>query len=622
MPTTTPSFTTLLDLQTALTALQFGNDRPGYGSSGLPYIQTQIPGELTSPGLFKPIFRPGSTGNLDYPIRGGGINVQVGQESFTLSSEIDSIRIRKFFEDAPRGTAFINKQIGLQLTNPKIETGNVLFGLAQSDPIPGLLENTRVYNQGRNTLAQIRVSGTGGHALRHGLVPFAAYQKHYYAMVNEQNVNNAKGSNRLVNLAGLKMTTSVSPFVNPENVVDINLVNTLGISLNRNILFQYLGGPGSTYGIGSTSIKRVVDTTKLRSSTAMNYDQLMAQKTNNITDGRATTNIQDFRDQLPALAGTYTPWGNKTIDERFFVKSPNGTSKVDKLNKSFPFLFANNQAPWEVESEKENTDDLIKFVFEAISNDNTSFSTAIFFRALLNSGITDNHAAQWNSFKYLGRGENFYTYQGFDRSISFSFKMYAGSESELIPMYNRLNALVSQVYPDYSQNGIMRAPIVRVTIGDYLYRMPGFLESVNITVDNNYTWEINQQGLDSLAQLPQIIDVAVQFKPILSELPRRASLTSNLVSRLVNAESETTIETYGIEQAIPQLIANNKNVIKDFEVSQNSINRRSTSKELEEEQIRLKEEELQKRRILNLTAPISVPNRVSGLTIPGTTPGS
>jgi hypothetical protein len=30
-----------------------------------------------------------------------------------------------------------------------------------------------------------------------------------------------------------------------------------------------------------------------------------------------------------------------------------------------------------------------------------------------------------------------------------------------------------------------------MTIGDYLHRVPGFLESVNITVDNNSPWEVN-----------------------------------------------------------------------------------------------------------------------------------
>jgi hypothetical protein len=516
----------LVDLKTELTSLKFGNDRPGYGSSNAPYIQTQIPGAPGSPGLFRPVYIPGSTGNLDFPIRGAGLNtVSFGQQTFTGFNELDFARIKRFLEDQPRGPLFLRKQVGLQLTNPKIETGNTLFGLGQSAPLPGLLENTRVYDvSGRTTLAQVAAMGSGAHAVRSGLVAFAPGQKYYYDIVNQQNTNNITSINRLVNLNALKMTTGVSPFIDPNNVIDIERVNTLGISLNRNLLFQYLGGPGSVYGAGTTTIKRVVDTTKLRSTKVMTYDRLKSQASNETNlNGKVGYKIQDFRQQLPGLAGTYKPWGKNTIDERFFVAAGNYR---DKMNLLYPFAFNNSVAPWEFN--KAQTDDLIKFVFEAISNDNPSYSLAIFFRAFLTAGITDSHNAELNSFKYLGRGENFYTYQGFNRAVSFAFRIAAGSKDELRPIYNKLNALVSQVYPDYSPQNIMRAPIVRLTIGDYFNRVPGFIESINITVDNGSPWEINLDG-DS-AQLPQVVDVSVSFRPILDVLPKRSRISDTLIT--------------------------------------------------------------------------------------------
>jgi hypothetical protein len=118
----------------------------------------------------------------------------------------------------------------------------------------------------------------------------------------------------------------------------------------------------------------------------------------------------------------------------------------------------------------------------------------------------------------MGRGETFYTYQGFNRSTSFSFRIAAGSAEELKPLYSKLNRLISQVYPDYSESGVMRAPLVKITVGDYLYRMPGFIESINVTVDNGATWEIEEGQ-----QLPQYLDVAVSFKPIFKDLPRRST---------------------------------------------------------------------------------------------------
>jgi hypothetical protein len=563
----------LIDLQTNLKNLRFGNDQPGYGSSGLPYIQTQIPDTPNATGTFKPLFRPGSTGNLDYPIRGGQLEFQLGSQTFTLSSQLDKTRIRKFFEDAPRGKAFLDKQVGLQFSNPKIETGNTLFGIPQAFPFPGIVENTRIYNSGANTLAQVGVSGTGAHATRSGLVPFNPFQKFYYDIVNSQNVENQSQTNRLLILKSLKMTTSANnPFVNPTNVPDINRVNTLGISLNRNLLFQYLGGPGSAYGIGGTTIRRTVDTTKLRSVTAMSYDQISGQKSN---FGTAAPQIQDFRAKInESLNSNIFPnaWTKEqTTDYKFFI------NKKDKLNLLYPFVFNNDVAPWEFN--KFDTEDTIKFVFEAVSNDNPSYSTALFFRAFLTSGLNDNNSAQLNAFKYMGRGENFYTYQGFDRSISFAFRVYAGSRDELKPMYNRVNNLLSQVYPDYSPStNIMRAPLVRLTIGDYLYRVPGFLENVNISVANDYSWEVNleKSQLGDIAQLPHVIDISVSFKPIFDVLPKRASFGIKDSTRTYRDTQNSDIEITQQEKTAilnsTPLIANTKE-----EFITNATNRLSLS---------------------------------------------
>jgi hypothetical protein len=77
------------------------------------------------------------------------------------------------------------------------------------------------------------------------------------------------------------------------------------------------------------------------------------------------------------------------------------------------------------------------------------------------------------------------------------------------------------VYPDYSTNNYMRAPMVKLTIGDYVSRMPGFLENVNITIDGTTSWEINNNK-----QLPHVLDVSISFKPIYDTLPKRSTIKS------------------------------------------------------------------------------------------------
>jgi hypothetical protein len=364
--------------------------------------------------------------------------------------------------------------------------------------------------------------------------------------------------------------------VSSQNVSNINLVNTLGISLNKNLIFQYWGGPGSVYGVGTTTIKRAVDTTKLSSVNAMTYDQL-ANQVSNFKNPNPV--LRDFRTQLSGAASSGSWSIRDTTDYRFFV------NKKDRLNLLYPFAFNNNSAPWETAfSDDTSSDDLIKFVFEAISNDNPSVSTAIFFRAFLTAGITDNNTAVLNPFRYMGRGENFYTYQGFDRSISFAFRVAAASKDEIRPMYNRVNALMSQVYPDYSsKQGIMRAPIVKVTIGDYLYRVPGFLESVNITVDNNYPWEVNleKSEIGDIAQLPQLLDISISFKPIMDVLPRRTVYLDAKTETISNTQeigTVTTTDTFYEANTTPLIADTNKGkpgFIKDLK--ENSRIRTSVS---------------------------------------------
>jgi hypothetical protein len=174
---------------------------------------------------------------------------------------------------------------------------------------------------------------------------------------------------------------------------------------------------------------------------------------------------------------------------------------------------------------------LITFRFDTIEIGKNDIP--VVFRAFL-TGLQDNHSAEYSPFRYTGRGENFYTYNGFTRELSFNFKIAAQSRSEMRPLYRKLNFLLSQLYPDYrSGTGFMRAPMIKVTIGDYIVAQPGFLKSMNITVPDDSPWEIanNQEGTNAdsdMYQLPHVLDVACSFTPIHNFLPRRAS-SANII---------------------------------------------------------------------------------------------
>ena len=549
--------------------LPFDKDMPGGGNSGLPYVQFPIDSTGVSDN-FRKYYSTNRTG-LDFPVRGGSLVFDLGNQTFTPSADFDKQRISRFLKDDPKGQSFLLKQQGLQLSNPKIQTGDTIYTL-RTNSIPSLIPNNQLFNNGRNLLAQVGVQGTGTHISRIGAMPYNPLEKFYQDVVGaEKTMENkdALENNRLLILTSLKMkskTTAnqVSTLGDVENIV---MVNKLGISLNRNILFQYLGGPGSVYGIGSTTIRRSKDAdtteainfkTELRPTTmttlGFTYDMLMQQSSSAVTKTNEylINSYGDFRDSIKNYSGgkiSGSNWGKNT-DQRIDVRFFDGSGRVDKMNKSPVFTFASDTAPWTTQGKEKETDDIIKFVFECIHTDNTKLSDAIFFRAYL-TAITDSNSAQWNGFKYMGRGESFYTYGGFDRSISFGFKVAVGAEEELEAIYRKVNFLMSQVYPDYSKDGYMRAPIIKLTIGDYLYRVPGFLENINVTIDQSSPWEIEEGN-----QLPHYIDISTSFKPILNKLPQRivAQDTGKQVDLIRQKKARSSAAAGTLQNLNPNLI--------------------------------------------------------------------
>lgn len=619
----------LINFKTNLTSLKYGSDEPGGGDSGLPFIQLPIPGPDTPPKV-KELYTLNQT-SLDFPIRGGTITSAPNGSYLTTQGIFDEKRISAFLKSAPRGTAFIQKQVGLQLTNPRLQVQNLInltsltinsktiqnIGVANGIILPV----TNAYDP-KNTLAQVAVMGTGAHFNRQGLAPtiYESLQDTYQYIAGAPQ-NNTEFTNRLSVLRILKLFPNSNYLLNSNNInnigVDPDLVDRLGISTIQDQLFNYQGGPGSVYGIGSTIIGRaqnpdgsavntgatdtvipgfyVNNQAEAYSAIGFTYTQI-AQQTTRVgsdilfkgvkskvenQDGLtpAQARIQDFRAQL--LSSTN---GNKPIvpfsDYTVYNIAKRGGSgargaggigagnpgepfnavpdRYDNKNLKFngadlvnlnPMMYYNllastattttaaiaAQNPWNLTSD---TADIIKFGFECIDNDDPSKAIALIFRAFLDGQITDSHSGEYNNFKYLGRGETFRTYQGFDRTVGFSFKVYMQSRQEMQPLYTKLNNLISQVYPDYSAtSNLMRGNVVKLTIGDYLYRVPGFLESINVTIDNGNTpWEIvlGGESESDVAQLPHMVTVQCSFKPIMDILPRKAKKSDLFVPLIAN----------------------------------------------------------------------------------------
>jgi hypothetical protein len=217
-----------------------------------------------------------------------------------------------------------------------------------------------------------------------------------------------------------------------------------------------------------------------------------------------------------------------------------GSGVQDGINLTPLFTTAKDAKPNDavtIGDLKYNIRDLVKFRIEAVQTD-TLRSTWMVFRAFI-TDYSDQVTADWSANKYIGRAEKFYTYGGFDRTVNISFKVAALSSAEMQPMYQKLNYLMSNMMGDYN-SGIMRGPMTKMTVGNWLDRQPGVITSLTYKVTNDSPWEIamdeteeNGKSVNQLI-LPHIVEVSMTFLPIGTQhkgknlLPQRGADQSNI----------------------------------------------------------------------------------------------
>lgn len=514
-----------------LLTLKYGKDTLGGGASRQPFIVTPIPGAS-------------ATFNTN------GLVI--------ARSTTDVERLSKFFTTTP-GLLFIAKQNVLSQTNVRTQAAN--YNIPQIQPNNGPYLPT-------NTLAQVGLSAVGAHFDKQGLLPNGEFSPKYADAVK---TNQEVSTNRLYNLyydkiidTGLNGIQGL-PVPNPIN----------SVSLLPTEILKYRGGPGSTLGVGSTSINfassgsfRTGINNPLYKNNTANYKTNPNTFYGSLTPGSLTAdpakelaqqityqnqpiiNLVDFRarlrkdiDKSSILSkspnyGSNTEFGppNKNIENRVLLGDPgrrnknilsytagaitNGATSSVALDKitAYP-LYRSNDA------QEQETNDLVKFRIEVIDNVNPAFGTYIHFRAFIDS-FSDNYNAAWSDTQYIGRGEKFYTYDSFTRTINMSWTVVAQSKDELIPMYQKLNYLASSLAPTYNKKGYMSGTLVRLTMGGYLYSQPGFITSLTYDVPAESPWEIGINDIggsdNKVKELPHIIKVTgFNFTPIHTFAPQK-----------------------------------------------------------------------------------------------------
>ena len=191
---------------------------------------------------------------------------------------------------------------------------------------------------------------------------------------------------------------------------------------------------------------------------------------------------------------------------------------VDKIN-AFP-LYKSSAV-----TADNDKNDLVKFRIGVFANDGSGQKTYIHFRALIN-GMSDSYTSDWDAQKFMGRGENFYRYSGFDRTVSLSWTVAAQSKQELIPMHQKLNYLASVCAPDYSSQGYMQGNLISLTIGGWFQEQVGIMKGITLDVPDESPWEIAIPDSNNISVInPTSPNTAIKTDPSVKEMPMIVNVT-------------------------------------------------------------------------------------------------
>lgn len=538
-------------------------------------------------------------GGKDKPYK-TDLDAQVGNRTTGISSLSarrrleDFERISRFLFNTGEGGRFIRTNIGLQLSNPRVDApmkgalDNLLnFGFDGGVPDP----NQDAYNPIK-TLLQGTLTGilnSGDAAAREGLIPFvhSGYYDNFFSKgkaIDEgmRNPNN----NRLVFL-GTKIGHIKKEQEDPGLLGGgFEKLNDIASKINDGLmwlggggeeLFSYVGGPDSIYGIGTTIHRRWETTTKDKNrNISWPIPGELAEKANqkppsqidswierfdpndrtvrwsekgpkiDNPNGRGL-GIKNYLESIGRPGFLYDKYANKDEQRTYHRESRIGTGDPGYRNKPSikkdEFGHINYSTYDERVVDKINAldivrheggnltsnkyRDMIRFRVEAVDSAEPTKSDVMLFRAFLDT-FQDNFAANHNSIKYNGRGEEFFTYNSFSRDLSIGFKIAAQTRWEMMPLYRKLNYLVSNTAPEYHKaSGRIRTPFIRLTVGNYLNRTPGILNSVNISWQQDYPWEISidspEEGNDKhMLVLPHALDVTMAFTPVHNFIPQKS----------------------------------------------------------------------------------------------------
>jgi hypothetical protein len=476
---------------------------------------------------------------------------------------------KQIISDPIKGLLWGLKQIGLQASNPKVETEMAFLG-----------RRTRVFNLGVGLLVNMLTGPFGIKLYRHGLLNGLGEGDSTYETAvkahgginpyDSDRADNGKasvgkgGGNRLVQLKNELI------FKGSDNGSGgfLGLGNLLGYEGQKIDMLSdtAFGGPKSLYGIGGTTIRRYDNSTHHNNGDpglsenltlgAGGMQQRLAKYLTLGHDGLATMaevtsdnphKAHDFRDELTKLDSdnlSVTDGDQPFPYDTYSREALFGYTKYSPL-RDRTFLPADGEEQKfhlehgvdnYIDFDQDYTDDvdlidgkrdMIKLIVEDVVTEKK-----VRMRSYL-TDISDAITPEWNKVSYVGRPDQVHNYTGATRQVSFTLKFAALSRDSMVSMYTKVNYLYGLCYPHLANGSTgavsetMVSPIIKLTMGDWLYKTPGYFDSMTTTIDNSYPWDINLESeAKETAQLPTILSIALTFV-VIGDGPHLSAIQSD-----------------------------------------------------------------------------------------------
>ena len=225
--------------------------------------------------------------------------------------------------------------------------------------------------------------------------------------------------------------------------------------------------------------------------------------------------------KTPSIDAYVKTWKNLRMATTFYSDGINSLGVVPS-NKEISVPAYSDWKEW-----KPYEDDLIAFFFYDVVNEKY-----IPFRATV-KGISEGATAFWDELRFIGRADQLYSYNGFSRTLNFSFNVVINSVTELLPSWKKINYMASAVKPSNYTTGqfinqkfnrFIVPPMFMLTIGDLYKFQPILITSITINIPEDASWEtLNQDNSKNWSYLNGFI-TSPQTGKNYGQLPRECEI--------------------------------------------------------------------------------------------------